>query len=99
VASFHGGGLYTDAPTSPHLTLAKTKAEYLVAVADNDDKQDPTIKDKLKAALDAAKRPNKVEVYEGANHGWTVKGSQVYNQPQAEKAWAELLALYKRALV
>lgn len=99
VASFHGGGLYTDAPASPHLTLTRTKAEYLVAVADNDDKQDPTIKDKLKAALDAAGRPSKVEVYQGANHGWTVKGSQVYNEPQAEKAWAELLAVYKRALV
>jgi carboxymethylenebutenolidase len=99
VASFHGGGLYTDQPTSPHLTLTKTHAEYLVAVADNDDKQDPAAKDKLKAALDAAKRPSKVEVYAGADHGWTVKGSQVYDEPQAEKAWAELLALYKRALV
>ena len=99
VASFHGGGLVTDAPTSPHLTLPASKAEYLVCVADNDDKQDPTVKDKLKAALDAAKRPAKVEVYEGAAHGWTVKGSQVYNEPAAEKAWAELLALYKRTLV
>ncbi|WP_332772329.1 dienelactone hydrolase family protein [Phenylobacterium sp.] len=98
VASFHGGGLQTDQPTSPHLTLTKSHAEYLVAVADNDDKQDPTAKDRIKAALDAAKRPNKVEVYEGAAHGWTVKGSQVYNEPAAEKAWAELLALYKRAL-
>jgi carboxymethylenebutenolidase len=99
VASFHGGGLYTDAPTSPHLTLTKTKAEYLVAVADNDDKRAPADKDKVKAALDAAGRPNKVEVYTGADHGWTVKGSQVYNEPQAEKAWSELLAVYKRALV
>lgn len=99
VASFHGGGLYTDAPDSPHLTLAKSHAEYLVCVADNDDQRDPTIKDKLKAALDAAKRPNKVEVYKGANHGWTVRGSAVYNEPEAEKAWAELLAVYKRALV
>lgn len=98
VASFHGAGLVTDAPTSPHLTLPASKAEYLVCVADNDDKQDPTAKEKLKAALDAAKRPNKVEVYEGAAHGWTVKGSQVYNEPAAEKAWAELLALYKRVL-
>ena len=98
VASFHGGGLYTDAPTSPHLTLPKTHAEYLVAVADNDDKAAPTVKDSLKAALDAAGRPNKVEVYEGAAHGWTVKGSAVYNEPAAEKAWAELLALYKRNL-
>jgi carboxymethylenebutenolidase len=98
VASFHGGGLVTDAPNSPHLTLPQSKAEYLVCVADNDDKQDPTAKDKLKVALDTAKRPNKIEVYTGAAHGWTVKGSQVYNEPAAEKAWAELLALYKRAL-
>lgn len=99
VASFHGGGLFTDAPTSPHLTLTKTSAEYLVLVADNDDKQDPAAKEKLKAALDAAGRQSKVEVYEGANHGWTVKGSQVYEEASAERAWAELLALYKRALV
>lgn len=98
VASFHGGGLVTDAPTSPHLTLPVSRAEYLICVADNDDKKDPADKEKLKAALEAAKRPNKIEVYEGAAHGWTVKGSQVYDEPAAEKAWAELLALYKRAL-
>ena len=99
VASFHGGGLATDQPTSPHLTLPKTKAEYLVLIADNDHKQDPAARDRIRTALDAAGRPNKVEVYEGAAHGWTVKGSQVYNEAAAEKAWAELLALYKRALV
>ncbi|CAN1551628.1 COG0412 Dienelactone hydrolase and related enzymes [Caulobacteraceae bacterium] len=98
VASFHGGGLYTDQPTSPHLLLTKTTAEFLVAVADNDDKQDLTIKDKLKAAMDAAGRTAKIEVYAGANHGWCVPGSPVYNEPAAEKAWAELLVLYKRAL-
>ncbi|WP_269713280.1 dienelactone hydrolase family protein [Caulobacter sp. NIBR2454] len=99
VASFHGGGLITDQPTSPHLLLPKTNAEYLILVADNDDKQDPTAKEKLKVAMDAAKRSSKIEVYEGAAHGWTVKGSQVYNEPAAERAWAELSALYKRALV
>ena len=98
VASFHGGGLFTDAPTSPHLVLPKTHAEYMVLVADNDDKQDPAAKEKLKAALDAAQLKSRVEVYEGAAHGWTVKGSQVYDEPAAEKAWAELLDLYKRAL-
>jgi carboxymethylenebutenolidase len=99
VASFHGGGLFTDQPTSPHLLIPKTHAEYLIEVADNDDKQDPTVKDKLKAAFAEAKRPAQVEVFEGAAHGWTVKGSAVYNEPAAEKAWANLLALYKRALV
>lgn len=98
VATFHGGGLVTDAPDSPHLVLPRTKAEYLICVADNDDQKDPTVKDKLKAALDAAGRPSKVEVYAGANHGWTVKGGQVYDEAAAEKAWAELLALYQRAL-
>ena len=98
VGSFHGGGLVTDQPTSPHLLLPKTKAEYLIAVADNDDKTDPTVKDKLKTAMDAAHRPSKIVVFAGANHGWCVKGSAVYNEPQAEKAWAELLALYGRTL-
>ncbi|HEX2559977.1 dienelactone hydrolase family protein [Phenylobacterium sp.] len=98
VASFHGGGLHTAEATSPHLLIPKTQAEYLILVADNDDKKEPEVKDKLKAAFAEAKRPAKVEVYAGADHGWTVKGSQVYNEPAAEKAWAELLALYKRAL-
>jgi carboxymethylenebutenolidase len=98
VATFHGGGLVTDQPTSPHLLIPKTHADYLIAIADNDDKQDPTVKDKLKAAFAEAKRPAKVEVYAGSAHGWTVKGGQVYDEPAAEKAWAELLALYKKAL-
>jgi carboxymethylenebutenolidase len=99
VATFHGGGLITDQPTSPHLLIPKTHADYLIEIADNDDKQDPTIKDKLKAAFAEAKRPAQVEVFEGAAHGWTVKGSAVYNEAAAEKAWANLLALYKKALV
>jgi len=99
VASFHGGGMVTDAPTSPHLLLPKTRAEYLICVAENDDQRDPADKDKLKAALDAAGRPSKLEVYAGAAHGWTVPGGQVFNLPAAEKAWAELLALYGRVLV
>lgn len=98
VASFHGGGLLTAKPDSPHLLLPKTKAEYLIEIADNDHKQDPTVKDKLKAAFAEAKLPAQIEVFEGANHGWTVKGSQVYNEEAAERAWTNLLALYKKAL-
>ncbi|HEY9236640.1 MULTISPECIES: dienelactone hydrolase family protein [Phenylobacterium] len=98
VASFHGAGLATDQPTSPHLLIPKTQAEFLVLIAENDDKADPAAKDKLKAAFASAGRPAKVEVYQGAAHGWTVRGSQVYNEAAAERAWAELLALYKRAL-
>lgn len=97
-ATFHGGGLVTDKPDSPHLLIPKMKAEVLCAVADNDDKRDSTAKDTLKAAFSAAHVTATVEVYDGCNHGWTVRGSQVYNEAGAERAWAELLALYKRNL-
>ncbi|WP_257456965.1 dienelactone hydrolase family protein [Archangium lipolyticum] len=100
-ASFHGGGLVTQAPDSPHLLAPKIKAEMLIAVAANDDERDPQAKVKLKEAFDAAKVKNKIEVYNGARHGWCVKdmAGGIYNEAAAEKAWAELLALYKRALV
>jgi carboxymethylenebutenolidase len=98
-ATFHGGGLVTDKPDSPHLLIPKMKAEILCAVADNDDKRDPAAKDKLKEAFAAAHLKATVEVYDGCNHGWTVRGSQVYNEAGAERAWAELTALYKRDLV
>lgn len=97
VGSFHGGGLTTDGPDSPHLLIPKTRASYLVAVAQNDDKSQPQSKEILKAAFAQAKRPATVEVYP-ANHGWCVKGSQVYDETAAERAWAELTKLYKSSL-
>ncbi len=97
--SFHGGGLVTDKPDSPHLLAPKIKASYYFGIASNDDQKQPDAKDKLREAFAAVKRPAKVEVYDGALHGWCVPGSAVYNQVAAEKAWGELLALYKSALV
>ena len=98
VASFHGGGLTTTTPNSPHLLIPKSKASFLVAIAKNDDAQQPTSKTILADAFKAAGRPAVVEVFEG-NHGWTVPGSAAYNEPAAEKAWAELTKLYKANLV
>lgn len=97
VGSFHGGGLVTKDAASPHLLIPKTHAAYLVAVAENDDKQQPDAKDVLKAAFAEAKKTATVEVYP-ANHGWCVKGSAVYDEAAAEKAWAELSKLYKAKL-
>jgi carboxymethylenebutenolidase len=97
--SFHGGGLVTDQPSSPHLLVPKMKAKYLICIADNDDQKQPEAKDVLKAAFAAAKNPADIEVYTGANHGWCVPGGQAYNEAQAEKAWAKLLALFKSTLV
>jgi carboxymethylenebutenolidase len=98
-ATFHGGGLVSDKPDSPHLLIPRMKAEVLCAIADNDDKRDPAAKDTLKQSFAAAHLKATIEVYDGCNHGWTVRGSQVYNEAGAERAWAELIALYKRNLV
>jgi carboxymethylenebutenolidase len=98
VASFHGGGLVTDQPNSPHLQASKTKAQFLVAVAANDDQRAPAEKDVLKETFAKASLPAEIEVYTGAAHGWCPPDSGVYNEPQAEKAWSRLLALYNKAL-
>ena len=101
--SFHGGGLVTANPNSPHLLAPKIHARMYFGVAKNDDERQPDAKDKLKAALDAAHVANKIEVYP-ANHGWCMPdmpapaNAPIYSKPDAERAWAELLTLYKQAL-
>jgi carboxymethylenebutenolidase len=98
VASFHGGGLVgKDPATSPHTLAAATRASFLIAVAENDDKRDPNEKNVLKETFDKAKLSAEIEVYPAA-HGWCPPDTKVYNEPAAEKAWARLLALYGKAL-
>jgi carboxymethylenebutenolidase len=98
VASFHGAGLVTKAPNSPHLQAAKTKAQFLIAIASNDDARSPDDKNVLKETFEKANLPAEIEVYAGAAHGWCPPDTQVYNEPQAEKAWSRLLVLYGKAL-
>ena len=99
-ASFHGGGLVTDKPDSPHLLAPKIKARLYFGVASSDDQRQPDAKDKLKESFTKAGVPVEVEVYP-AKHGWCVPdmpiedGAPVYNKAQAERAWAKLVALYK----
>jgi carboxymethylenebutenolidase len=103
-ASFHGGGLVTDKPDSPHLLAPKIKAHMYFGIASNDDARQPDAKDKLKEAFAAAKVPADIEVYAGALHGWCVRdmpvqnGAPIYNKADAERAWGKLVALYNTAL-
>jgi carboxymethylenebutenolidase len=97
-ASFHGGGLVTDKPDSPHLLIPRIKAQYLFAIAENDDKRQPEAKDVLREGFVKAHVPAEVEVYAGTTHGWCPPDARVYNHDQAEKAWSRLLALFDRAL-
>ncbi len=102
--SFHGGGLVTANPDSPHLLAPKIKARMYFGIAANDDKSQPDAKDKLREAFSAAKVTAEIEVYSGSQHGWCVpdmpaqNGAPIYNKPDAEKAWAKLVALYKTLL-
>lgn len=96
-ATFHSGALMGTTPDAPSAIIPKTKAAYLIATAENDDKQRPTEKDELKKLFADNKLKATVEVYT-ADHGWCVKGSPVYKEAEAEKAWAELLKLYKTSL-
>lgn len=98
-ATFHGGGLVTDKPGSPHLLIPKMAASLYCAVADNDDKRDPAAVPTLRESFAAAHRPARVEVYAGDNHGWCVAGNAAYDAAAAERAWAALTDLYRTALV
>ena len=100
-ATFHGGGLVTATPDSPHLLIPKMNpgVQLLIAVADNDDKNAPTDKDMLAKAFAEAKRKAEVKVYTGCMHGWCVTDGAVYAAAGAEDAWAMTLAIYKAKLV
>jgi carboxymethylenebutenolidase len=97
-ATFHGGGLATDADNSPHLLIPQTQSAMLHCVAANDDEADPVAKDTLSTAYATARLPAEIEVYDGALHGWCPPDSQVYNEAQAERAWSRMLALFEVAL-
>jgi carboxymethylenebutenolidase len=104
-ASFHGGGLVTNNPDSPHLLAPQIKAKMYFGIAANDDMQQPEAKDKLREAFAAVKNPAEIEVYANSQHGWCVpdmpkqaNGEPIYNKPDAERAWSKLVALYKAAL-
>ena len=105
VGSFHGGGLVTDKPDSPHLLASKIKAKVYFGIASNDDMRQPDAKDKLRDAFMAANNPAEIDVYSTCLHGWCVPdmpkapdGKAIYNQPEADRAWTKLTALYKKAL-
>jgi carboxymethylenebutenolidase len=104
-ASFHGGGLVTDKPDSPHLLAPKIKGRLYIAIAGSDDMRQPDAKDKLRAAFAAAHVSADIEVYPRTQHGWCVadmpvqaNGTPVYSKPDAERAWSKLVALYRSAL-
>jgi carboxymethylenebutenolidase len=97
-ASFHGGGLYTAEPTSPHLLLPRIKARLYFGHAIEDRSMPKEIIEKFEGALASWGGRYESETYEGAHHGWTVPDSHAYNEPQAERAFAKLTDLLSATL-
>ena len=97
-ATFHGGGLATGNPDSPHLLIPDTRASMLHCVAQNDDDDNPQAKETLREAYAASSINAEIEVYDDAMHGWCAIDSQVYHQAQAERAWSRLLNLFENNL-
>ena len=93
-ATFHGGGLHT----GPHELIPEMDAQFLIAIAANDDEQAPEAKTILREAFDSAGLMAEIEVYQGTEHGWCPPDSRVYHEEQAERAWSRMLALFERAL-
>jgi len=97
-ASFHGGGLASDKPDSPHLLAPRIKAEVYVAGADKDPSYPPEMAERMEKALADAGVRHRCEIYEGALHGWMKPDFPIYNEDAAERGWREMLALFKRNL-
>jgi carboxymethylenebutenolidase len=97
-ASFHGGGLVTTGADSPHLLVPQMKADFLFAIAENDDQREPEAKNVLRETYQKAGLTAEIEVYAGAAHGWCPPDSAFYNELQAERAWSRLLVLLNNAL-
>jgi carboxymethylenebutenolidase len=97
VASFHGGGLATDAPDSPHTYAPRLKAELYIAAAENDGSYPPAMSERFERALDEAHVQYRAETYPAA-HGWMKPDFPVYDETAAERGWHEMLAVFDRIL-
>lgn len=97
-ASFHGGGLVTEADNSPHRLAGKIQGGVLIAIAENDHERQPEAQGELIAAFEAADVRAEIEVYADAMHGWVPTDSRAHNPEQSARAWGRMLALFEREL-
>jgi carboxymethylenebutenolidase len=96
-ACFHGAALATDAPESPHRRAYVMRAQLYVGVAEIDPYLFPNETERLRGALEGAAVSHRMELYDGAAHGFTTPGEH-YREVSAERHWAALLDLLKTAL-
>lgn len=97
-ASFHGGRLVTDLPTSPHLFVPRINGEVYIAGADQDASYPPEMAQRLEQVLTESKVRHKSEIYAGKKHGWMKPDHPAYDAEGAKRGWKELFALFARNL-
>lgn len=95
---FHGGGLATDEPDSPHRGLSKATAEFVFGHADQDQSMGPGAVARLGEALKAAGHKASNEVYHGASHGYSMADTSAFHEEATERHFRELRALLDRTL-
>lgn len=96
--SLHGGWLYTDTPSSPHLVLPRIKARLYFAHAIQDRSMPQEAIEKLEKALEAWGGRYESEVYDSAYHGWTALDGPVYHKAQAQRAYGKMIELFAETL-
>ena len=97
-AGFHGGGLVTDDPDSPHRGLPQARAEFVFGHADQDRSMTPEAVAALGEALAAAGLTATNEIYPGSPHGYSMNDTSMYDEAGAERSFEELHALLDRTL-
>ena len=83
-ASFHGGNLATDLPSSSHLLASRIEASVYIAAAADDATYPPAMAARLEEALRDAKADFTAETYP-AKHGWMVPDHPAYDPEQAAR--------------
>lgn len=97
VGGFHGGGLVTDDPQSPHTTVT-AEAEYVYGHADNDRSMTPEHVAALGGALEAVGATYANAIYPDAPHGYTMSDTSMWHEPSYQRHVTELKALLERRL-
>jgi len=98
LAGFHGGGLATDDPDSPHRSVGALRGEVYFGHADQDRSNSAEQIATLDAALEDAGVTHRSEVYAGAAHGYTMSDTPAYDEQAAERHFAALFDLLERRL-
>lgn len=99
IASYYGVGILTDKPDSPHLQVAKIKAEVYLAFAAKDSHVPQSEVDALGPILEKAGTNARIELYPGTEHGFAFPERAVYVKAAGERHWERMLALFDRQLL